>query len=115
MKIAIYQRVSTGKQDPENQGAQLREFAKRQSWTIAHEFTDIVSGIKGEGQRPQFKRLMEAASKREVDLVLFWALDRFSREGGLPTLHHLHRLDSWGVALLHRAISGFHRHPSKTL
>jgi hypothetical protein len=98
MKIAIYQRVSTGRQDPENQGAQLREFAKRQSWTIAHEFTDIVSGMKGEGHRPQFKRLMEAASRREVDLVLFWALDRFSREGVLPTLHHLQRLDSWGVA-----------------
>jgi hypothetical protein len=30
--------------------------------------------------------------------VLFWALDRFSREGVLPTLHHLQRLDSWGVA-----------------
>ena len=41
---------------------------------------------------------MEAASRREVDLVLFWALDRFSREGVLPTLHHLQRLDSWGVA-----------------
>src|SRR5258708_35981769 len=57
-----------------------------------------MSGMKGEGHRPQFKRLMEAASKREVDLVLFWALDRFSREGVLPTLHHLQRLDSWGVA-----------------
>lgn len=32
------------------------------------------------------------------DLVLFWALDRFSREGVLPTLQHLQRLDSYGVA-----------------
>jgi DNA invertase Pin-like site-specific DNA recombinase len=31
-------------------------------------------------------------------LVVFWALDRFSREGVLPTLNHLQRLDSWGVA-----------------
>jgi DNA invertase Pin-like site-specific DNA recombinase len=98
MKIAIYNRVSTGKQDPENQAAQLREFAKRQSWTITHDFTDVVSGSKSERERPQFRKLMEAASKREFDMVLFWALDRFSREGTLPTLLHLQRLDSFGVA-----------------
>ena len=98
MKIAIYQRVSTAKQDAENQGDQLRDFAKRQRWTIVQEFTDVVKGSLSERDRPQFKRLMEAASRREFDLVLFWALDRFSREGVLPTLHHLQRLDSWGVA-----------------
>ena len=98
MKIAIYQRVSTAKQDAENQGDQLREFAKRQRWTIAQEFTDVVKGSLSERDRPQFKKMMEAASRREFDLVLFWALDRFSREGVLPTLHHLQRLDSWGVA-----------------
>ena len=98
MKIAIYNRVSTGKQDPLNQADQLRDFAKRQSWTITHDFTDVVSGSKSEKDRPQFQKLMEAASRREFDLVLFWALDRFSREGVLPTLHHLQRLDSYGVA-----------------
>src|SRR5262245_30409649 len=98
MRIAIYDRVSTAKQDPENQGDQLRDFATRQSWAITHVYTDVVSGSKSERDRPQFKKLMEAASKREFDLVLFWALDRFSREGTLPTLHHLQRLDSYGVA-----------------
>ena len=98
MKIAIYNRVSTGKQDPLNQADQLRDFAKRQSWTITDDFTDVVSGSKSEKDRPQFQKLMEAASRREFDLVLFWALDRFSREGVLPTLHHLQRLDSYGVA-----------------
>ena len=98
MKIAIYNRVSTGKQDPLIQADQLRDFAQRQSWTITHDYTDVVSGSKSEKDRPQFQKLMEAASRREFDLVLFWALDRFSREGVLPTLHHLQRLDSWGVA-----------------
>lgn len=99
MRIAIYNRVSTGKQDPENQAAQLHTFTKTQrSWAITHEFTDVVSGSKSERDRPQFKKMMEAASRREFDLVLFWALDRFSREGVLPTLHHLQRLDGYGVA-----------------
>jgi DNA invertase Pin-like site-specific DNA recombinase len=57
-----------------------------------------VSGTKSERDRPDFKRLFELASRREFDIVLFWALDRFSREGVLPTLHHLQRLDSYGVA-----------------
>jgi len=98
MRVAIYNRVSTARQDPENQAAQLREFAQRQGWQLCHEYTDVVSGMKDERQRPQFRKLMEAASRREFDLVLFWALDRFSREGVLPTLHHLERLDGYGVA-----------------
>jgi DNA invertase Pin-like site-specific DNA recombinase len=31
------------------------------------------------------------------DLVVFWALDRFSREGMIPTIQHLQRLDQYGV------------------
>lgn len=55
-------------------------------------------GSKSERDRPNFKRMFDAASRREFDLVLFCALDRFSREGVLPTLHHLQRLDGYGVA-----------------
>jgi hypothetical protein len=40
-----------------------------------------------------------AASRQEFDLVLFWSLDRFSREGVLETLQHLQRLTSFGVGL----------------
>src|SRR5262245_56344429 len=40
---------------------------------------------------------MEAASRREFDLVLFWSLDRFSREGVLETLQYLRTLTSYGV------------------
>jgi DNA invertase Pin-like site-specific DNA recombinase len=42
--------------------------------------------------------MFEAASRREFNAVLFWSLDRFTREGTLPTLQYLQRLDSYGVA-----------------
>ena len=29
--------------------------------------------------------------------MLFWSLDRFSREGALPTLQYLNQLERWGV------------------
>jgi DNA invertase Pin-like site-specific DNA recombinase len=45
-----------------------------------------------------FLEMFEQARLKHFDLVLFWALDRFSREGTLKTLEYLQRLDSYGVA-----------------
>lgn len=95
MRIAIYARVSTDKQETENQLIQLREFATKQGWTITREYQDYVSG--GKADRDEFKQMLEDASRRQFDLVLFWALDRFSREGVLETLQYLRRLESCGV------------------
>ncbi len=98
MRVAIYARVSTeGKgQDTENQLVQLREFAAAMKWDIAKEYCDNVSG-SGLKARPAFVSLFADASKRKFDMVLFWSLDRFSREGVRETLNHLTRLDSWKV------------------
>ncbi len=97
MRVAIYARVSRddGKQDTENQLHELREFCQRSGWTVVHEYIDRASGKSSD--RPQFKRLFQDASKRKFHLVLFWALDRFSREGVLETLNHLRDLSTWSV------------------
>jgi len=97
MKAAIYARVSTkdGRQDTENQLLQLRAFAATQDWTIVHEYVDRASGKRGD--RDQFQKMFTAASKREFDCLLFWSLDRLSREGTVETLNHLQRLTSYGV------------------
>jgi DNA invertase Pin-like site-specific DNA recombinase len=96
-RIAIYARVSTKDkgQHPGNQLQQLREFAKVQTWEIVHEYVDHVSGKTSD--RAQFKRLFADAAKHSFQLVLFWSLDRFSREGALQTLKHLELLASYGV------------------
>src|SRR5689334_6672006 len=97
MNIAIYSRVSTrdGRQDTENQQRQLREFAAKQGWTVVREFVDHASGKRSD--RDAFQQMFSAASRREFDCVLFWSLDRFSREGVYETLMHLQRLTSYGV------------------
>lgn len=96
-RIVLYARVSTKDkgQDTRNQLAQLRDFCARQDWTITHEYVDQASAKTAD--RPQFQELMAAASRHEYDLVLFWSLDRFSREGVLATLQHLQTLTSYGV------------------
>jgi DNA invertase Pin-like site-specific DNA recombinase len=95
VKIAIYARVSTDKQDNENQLVQLREFAAKQGWNVFAEYVDRESGAKSD--RAEFQRMFADASKGRFDLVLFWALDRLSREGVLQTLQHLNRLEHYGV------------------
>jgi len=93
--IAIYSRISTDKQENQNQLDQLRGFAASQRWHIKREFVDVATGKTGD--RPEFKALFKAASRREFELVLFWSLDRFSREGVLETLTYLQRLTQYGV------------------
>jgi DNA invertase Pin-like site-specific DNA recombinase len=95
--IAIYTRVSTRKQDNENQLLQLREFASKQDdWKIIAEFVDTVSG-SGKRERKRFDEMMLAASQKKFDLLLFWSLDRLSREGILKTLGYLEQLKGWGI------------------
>jgi DNA invertase Pin-like site-specific DNA recombinase len=96
MKTAIYARVSTSKQDNGNQLIQLREFAAKEGWEIVAEYVDTVSG-SGKRDRAAFEKMMLAASQRKFDVLLFWKLDRLSREGVRKTLSYLERLDGWGV------------------
>ena len=97
MKCAIYARVSTRDkgQDFTNQLIALRQFAATQCWPIVAEFIDQQSAK--DGNREQFQRMFQDASQRKFDVLLFWSLDRLSREGVLATLQHLQRLTSYGV------------------
>jgi DNA invertase Pin-like site-specific DNA recombinase len=78
-RAALYARVSTDDkgQDPETQLRLLRDYAERRGFAVAGEFVDVASGTRND--RPQFKKLMEAARRREVDVVLVWRYDRFAR------------------------------------
>lgn len=97
MKIALYARVSTKDkgQETENQLVQLREFAAKQSWQVTREYVDRETGSTSD--RKQFQAMFADASRCKFDLLLFWSLDRLSREGALETLQHLNRLTSYGV------------------
>jgi DNA invertase Pin-like site-specific DNA recombinase len=97
MKVAIYTRVSgkSNRQDAANQSLQLTEFCQRQGWEYL-EYTDRMTGTKAD--RQAFLKMFEDARLKHFDMVLFWPLDRFSREGVTETLNYLKVLDSYGVA-----------------
>jgi DNA invertase Pin-like site-specific DNA recombinase len=96
-RVALYARVSTkdGRQDTENQLIALREYSRKQGWEIATEYVDHETG--GTSKRPHFQKMFADARTRKFDLVLFWSLDRLSREGVSATLGHLERLTGYGV------------------
>jgi DNA invertase Pin-like site-specific DNA recombinase len=100
MRAAIYARVSTDDkgQDPETQLRELRAWCKSAGHEVIGEYIDHESGKNGTKKRKQFAALFDAAAKRKFDLVVFWALDRFSREGMRPTVRQLEELSSYGVA-----------------
>ncbi len=87
-RAALYARVSTNEQDVELQLRELREYVARRGWTIVGEYAD--QGVSGAvTTRPALTRLMEAARRRQFDILLVWKFDRFARS----TRHLLLTLD----------------------
>ena len=95
MKIVIYVRVSTTKQEEQNQLTQLREYCSKCNYEIYKEYVDVISGK--ETSRPAYDLMFQEAHKRLFDLVLFWDLSRFSRAGTLFTLQKLKELENLGI------------------
>jgi DNA invertase Pin-like site-specific DNA recombinase len=79
-RVGLYLRVSTGEQTVENQRQVLRDAAAYRGWRIVEEFADPgISGGKGRDKRPGFDRLLKAATRRQIDVVAAWSVDRLGR------------------------------------
>src|SRR2546421_438634 len=91
VRAVIYARVSTRDkgQETANQTRILEEFANNPAsgYTLTHTYLDNVTGSTAD--RAAFKQMFADAAQRKFDVILFWSLDRFTREGPLETLKHL--------------------------
>jgi site-specific DNA recombinase len=99
VRVALYLRVSTDDkgQTVENQRLPLREFCAAQGWNDVTEFADEASATDLRG-RVQWRRLLDDCSRRKVNLVLVWRMDRTARSV-LDAAQTLERLRGWGVGL----------------
>lgn len=92
-RVAVYVRVSTTEQNTRNQRRELKEAAERHGWEVVKVYEDAgLSGAKGRDQRPGLDALLKAVTRREVDLVAAWSVDRLGRSltdllGLLSELH----------------------------
>ncbi len=97
MKAAIYARVSTVDQEPENQLQELRRYVQARGWTAVEYVDRGVSGAKD--RRPALDALVTDARRRRFDVVVCWRLDRLGRNlRHLITL--LDELQALGVAFV---------------
>lgn len=77
MRCAIYARVSTLDQEPENQLQELRAYVAARGWSAVEYVDRGVSGAKD--RRPALDQLVMDARRRKVDVLLCWRLDRLGR------------------------------------
>jgi DNA invertase Pin-like site-specific DNA recombinase len=77
MKAAIYARVSTFDQEPENQLQELRRYVEARGWTAVEYVDKGVSGAKD--KRPALENLVTDAKRRKFDILICWRLDRLGR------------------------------------
>lgn len=97
MKAAVYARVSTVDQEPENQLQELRRYCEARGWTAVEYVDRGVSGTKD--RRPALDTLIRDAKRRRFDVLVCWRLDRLGRNlKHLVTL--LEELQSVGVAFV---------------
>ena len=99
LRAGLYARVPTHDQKTlPMQLFAMRGYAKKRGWTVAVEVQDVGSGAT---TRPQREKLIEAARRREIDLVLVWRLDRWGRSllDLVNTLQELNALDVGFVSL----------------
>jgi hypothetical protein len=84
--------------DPQEGDAEINT-ANAPSWICSRAW-NLLEKATPDVKRPMTDRRQRqaaAASRREFSLVLFWSLDRFSREGVFETLQYLRRLTAYGV------------------
>jgi DNA invertase Pin-like site-specific DNA recombinase len=79
-RVGLYLRVSTSDQTVDNQRQALLEAASHRGWRVVEEFVDDgISGAKGRDKRPGFDRLLKAVTRRKIDVIAAWSVDRLGR------------------------------------
>ena len=98
-RAGLYARVSTNDQQTlPMQIRALREYVAQRGWMIVLQVREVGSGAVRRQAREQ---LIEAARRREIDVVLVWRLDRWGRSVTdlLATLQELEHLGVGFVSL----------------
>ena len=80
--VAYARYSSAGQRDVsiDQQLADIRAYAKREGYTLVHEYADHArSGFKNASARSEFQAMITDASTGTFDTVLAWKVDRFGR------------------------------------
>ena len=96
-RAALYHRVSTIDQDPTLAREELRRAARQRGMTVVLDVEETGSGARND--RPGLRRVLDAAQRAQIDVLIVWKLDRFGRSA-LDLLSNLRSLDDSGVRFI---------------
>ena len=96
MIVALYARVSTENQDPDNQIIRLREVAEARGYTVYAEYIDVASGACS--KRPQLDRMLSAAKSGKFSRIMAVKLDRLARSV-INLTGIMQNLEEWNVGV----------------
>ena len=86
MRLALYARVSDKKQadnySTESQLADMQRYATTHNHTVVASLHDVGSAFRDGLERSQLKRVLEMARQHEIDALIFFSTDRFTRDIG---------------------------------
>jgi putative DNA-invertase from lambdoid prophage Rac len=98
IRVKIYSRVSTTKQEAESQESAMRRYVLTlENAELIGSYEDVISG--GTMDRNALNTIRHDARTRKFDLLVIWAMDRLTRGGIGPLLSILLELESNGVAV----------------
>lgn len=96
MKCVLYVRVSTSRQETDNQLPDLYRYAESKSLEVVKVYAENETAWK-RGHQHELEQCKLAARRHEFDVLLIWALDRLTR-GGIPaTFAILDEFESLGI------------------
>lgn len=97
MRAALYARVSTTDQQTLSmQMNVMREFAANRDWSVVMEVEETSSAVK---KRDKKESILQAAKRREIDVIIVWKLDRWGRSL-VSMIAELHDLNALGVGFI---------------
>jgi DNA invertase Pin-like site-specific DNA recombinase len=99
MKAAIYARVSTSEQTPDNQIQALTSWADSRGYQIVATYQESESAWR-DGHQRELAQLRQEAGRGKFDILLVWALDRLTREGALKVLQLVQWFQLCGVKIM---------------
>ena len=105
IKVCLFLRVSTSKQDYERQLTELRSYCDQKGFEIAHVVASVVTGTKTYEKRPDLQELFALAEKREIKKVVVTEVSRIGRNAKdiWNTIRFLH---SHSISVVFKSLGG---------
>ena len=99
MKTAIYLRVSSDQQTEKSQLKPCEALCKQRGYDVIDVFVDHSKSAYKTVYRPEYEKIMKLVQQRRIKHIVVWALDRWTRQGGVQLLQELNLLSSYDVQL----------------